>query len=583
MFALMPWPARTSWALGADFDVPSGQRQLFLDDYGIAAMDGLTRTMHQPAKVGAVIRPDLPWEVTLQTYCAPQWDPAEQLFKLWMITSTNIPGLRGMTYAESKDGVNWSKPILRQMEVAGSLENNFVTRDPSLTWPANAIENAVYDPDDPDPARRFKGLANARNREPIVSPDGIHWTKLDVPSIPSSDQSNMSYDRQSGTFIATVKQGGPYGRSVYLTTSTDFDHWTAPRLNFHADALDQTLGVQNIQARLADPTLQQPFYNTPSVYNVDVYNMGVFRYEGLYIGTPAMYHAVGAIPNYPNTVGFHLVQLACSRDLTNWKRLGNRQPFIGPSPVGEGNFDLTQIIGPSNAVVRGDALLFYYTGIKYRGEWTYVGDYPNGYTVPMPGLDSDVGAVCLAVLRRDGFISLDAGDQFGTVLTEPFEVTDKHLFVNIDAPDGAMFVQVLDGDDRVVATSDIIAGNLPFAEVPWLQGSLAELLGEVVSLRFRLRDGNLYSYALGPLMGDANGDGVVDDLDLTAMATHWRQAGGLAEGDFNDDGVVDELDLTVLAAAWPGGSLDASAVPEPATLVMITIGGLALLRRKRTR
>ena len=62
-----------------------------------------------------------------------------------------------------------------------------------------------------------------------------------------------------------------------------------------------------------------------------------------------------------------------------------------------------------------DELWFYYTGLKYRGGWTYVGKFPNGKHVPRPELDRDVGAICLAVLRRDGFVSLDATDTEGTV------------------------------------------------------------------------------------------------------------------------------------------------------------------------
>ncbi len=51
---------------------------------------------------------------------------------------------------------------------------------------------------------------------------------------------------------------------------------------FSADDRDQELGRQVIAARLADATFQQPYFTPdPSVYNVDVYNMGVFRYEGL--------------------------------------------------------------------------------------------------------------------------------------------------------------------------------------------------------------------------------------------------------------------------------------------------------------
>ena len=64
-----------------------------------------------------------------------------------------------------------------------------------------------------------------------------------------------------------------------------------------------------------------------------------------------------------------------------------------------------------------------------------------------------------------------------------------------------------------------------------------------------------------------------------AVATHWQQPGGRADGDFNGDGFVDDLDLTVLALEWPGGGLDVSAVPEPATLSLLALSGLALLHR----
>ena len=79
--------------------------------------------------------------------------------------------------------------------------------------------------------------------------------------------------------------------------------------------------------------------------------------------------------------------------------------------------------------------------------------------------------------------------------------------------------------------------------------------------------------------GDANGDGIVDDLDLTALATHWQQAGGWADGDFNDDGFVDDIDLTVLAMAWPAGDLNVSAVPEPTTLSLLVLLALSLPKR----
>ena len=217
---------------------------------------------------------------------------------------------------ESRDGIHWDKPNLHQCEIAGSFENNFVTLDPGLKWPENAIENAVYDPDDPDPRRRFKGFRGCYDREPIASPDGIHWTRLGVPKVPSQDESNLSYDRQTRTFVATLKQSGPFGRSHGLSTSHDFLSWSTPELIFHADEEDQVRAKSNIEARLADPDLVHPLHFNPADYKADIYNCPIFRYEGLYIALPAVYHTTSLVPGDDD--GFHLIQVACTRDLHHW-------------------------------------------------------------------------------------------------------------------------------------------------------------------------------------------------------------------------------------------------------------------------
>ncbi|MFV2069508.1 MAG: hypothetical protein ACC645_21295 [Pirellulales bacterium] len=418
--------------------------------------------MHRPEKRGAVIRSRRPKQ-TVQARTAPVWDPEAKLYKFWVLGIDD-------TFWQSEDGLQWTP---------GPRPNVPVTM-------------AVYDPVGPDPARRFK--APLLNRGFAVSPDGSQWTKLDQTGIQSSDQGNFSYDPREGLFIHTIKRGGKYGRSVAVATSRDFKNWTDYGIVFQADERDQELGVKNIEARLADATLQQTLYNDPDVYNVDVYNMGVFRYEDLYIGLPALYHATGPVPNYPNTVGFQLVQLACSRDLKHWRRLGDRQPFIGPSRLESGAYDLTQILPPSAGVVHGDELWFYYTGLKYRGNFTYVGTYPHGRTELMPGRDRDGGAICLAVLRRDGFVSLDAGDQEGFIATKPFAVPAGKLFVNTNARNGSLRVDVIDEQDQVVASSAPVTADLPRSEIKWQQGDLAALKGRALSLRVTLQQASLYAY-----------------------------------------------------------------------------------------
>ena len=55
-------------------------------------------------------------------------------------------------------------------------------------------------------------------------------------------------------------------------------------------------------------------------------------------------------------------------------------------------------------------------------------------------------------------------------------------------------MEVLDGADNVLATSAPMKGDLLRAEVKWQKGSIADLEGKAVSLRFRLRNASFYSY-----------------------------------------------------------------------------------------
>ena len=100
------------------------------------------------------------------------------------------------------------------------------------------------------------------------------------------------------------------------------------------------------------------------------------------------------------------------------------------------------------------------------------------------------------MLRRDGFISLDAGEQAGTIQTKPFKLSGTKLHVNVDAPKGELRVEVLDGEGKVVAQSEPLSGDLLREPVKWAEGNIADLKGQTASLRFTLRNGQFYSYWL---------------------------------------------------------------------------------------
>lgn len=82
--------------------------------------------------------------------------------------------------------------------------------------------------------------------------------------------------------------------------------------------------------------------------------------------------------------------------------------------------------------------------------------------------------------------------------------------------------------------------------------------------------------------GDANKDGKVDVVDLGVLAKYYDTAAGAtwAMADFSGDGAVDVVDLGVLAKNYDWTGAPAGAVPEPASMILLTLGGLALLRRR---
>jgi len=488
--------ASTAPASEPTYSVRPDQRELFLDDVGIAEMENLKRSMHQPDKKGAVIRPDPQMgEDIIQIRTAPIWDPQAKVYKLWDLYGP-LPGTNG--YYESRDGLHWQRPRVGQVEYRGSRDNNYISlQTPKGPRPVTMV---VYDAKDPDPGRRFKSFLP--NIGFAISADGIAWEMTDTKAVASSDNFSLSFDTEQHEFLATVKTGGPHGRAFALSTSTDFANWSEPKLAFHADDLDQQIGLRRIKERFSNPNFHQPLYNIPATYNIDIYMFSVFRYESMYIGMPALYHQTGKVPpNWPgftmlpiaeemmvhyrrdgDWAGFHDVQLASSRDLHQWNRLGDREPFIGSSPLGAGAYDCANIKPPSTVIIRDNELWMYYTGAK-----TY------GPVLDIPA-HRQFGAVCLAVLRRDGFVSLDAGEQPGTVITRVFQLPGKQLLVNVDALNGELGVELLDAQGRIIAHSKSLSGDLLEQPVEWAKGDLAQHADQPVSLRFTGRNVQFYSY-----------------------------------------------------------------------------------------
>ncbi len=510
---ILKWFPETKWLIGllscgllgadrglaANGSVPFGtwvlrpsERQLFLDDFVIGDLNQLSRVIHQPKKYAGnpVIRADLPTDgVAIQIRDAPSWDEQEQVWKVWYIRyGDDGNGAGGSGYARSKDGIHWEKPMLGVVESHGNRNNNLIT----VKGAPNAFTQHVFiDPHAP-PEKRYKGMIGPRGRQPIVSADGFVFTKLEVPAIPSEDESHLNWDEVTGQYIFTVKHGGPFGRSVYLSLSSDFERWTKPELIYHADAVDQELGASYMREVQANPRLWRPTINRPDEYNVEIYNMAVFRYEGLYIGLPNYFESSGRIPPpRGNQDGINSPKLACSRDLRAWTRVGDRSHFIPISDMGAGVLDTGQIMASSHPIRRGDELWFYYSGMDVRHR-------PN---IPKV-IDEYRGGIHLAKLRLDGFVSLRAGEERGFVDTRPVMLEGKRLYINATAEAGQITAEITDPEGRTVLAGwergqcVVVTGDQMRAELSWSGRELTELQGKSVRIRFHLKNADLYSFWL---------------------------------------------------------------------------------------
>lgn len=468
-------------------------KQMFVDDYIIDDMQGVEKRLHQAVKYpeNPVLERDRPSDGFQTDYGSVLYDPADGLFKMWYQVITgdqNVPTTHVylVAYAESKDGISWEKPITD--EAAG---NNHIIIDPPEPFVGGP--GVMIDPLDPDPNRRFKmmyvakpeGTPSSLATHIAFSPDGIHWKQAETnPAIPFSDTAIEPYwDQKLGTYVAYLRFGPPNIRVVARIQSEDFLHWS-PKVT--------VLGKTN---------LDKPYFT-------EFYTMNGVPYEGVYVGLLNTYHGETIVPIPEDEQWRDRVdnQLVFSRNGVTWNRVVKDGVITADElmedrdwkkevdaavflPYGESkdDWDWGQVYPHHPILVVGDEIRFYYGGTKGR-HWA------NYHKDPFES------AVGLATLRLDGFVSVDAGDEEGTLTTKPFVFMGDTIEVNANADGGSLAVEALDADGNMIEgfgkdDFDVLTADEVHHVIGWNGDRDCHLLqGRPIRLRFYLKNVELYAF-----------------------------------------------------------------------------------------
>lgn len=438
------------------------RRELFVDDLLVAKMTNVDFKLHEPALAPRAKSP-LPTRHMMTVI------KDGGLYRAWYRASdpaytgephSGNPGELIM-YAESSDGVEWTFPHLRLHEIGGTLDNNVVLagQAPFLTnfMPFLDTRKGV------DPSERYKAVAGYPGSGDkrgstktgiglygFVSPDGIKWTRKDeiIPYRPewrhAFDSPNVAFwSEAEQLYVCYFRTWTPEDRlrTVARSTSPDFVKWS-------------------------DPVEMKP--NLPGEHLYTTQTTPYERAPHIYLALPTRF--VPLAKDSADTVQDNITDV-----------------LFMTSRAGSDHYDRTF----TEAYIR--------PGLDSK-RWTNRANYVAQNVLQTGPEELSIyhrGGLRYTV-RPDGFISLHAGSEEGTVLTKPITFKGNSLELNLStAARGYVQVDILGDNDKILASSKKLTTDAIDKIVTWEHGDLAALAGKPVRLKFTLREADIYALKFG--------------------------------------------------------------------------------------
>jgi hypothetical protein len=516
-------------AAPAQQPLPVGsQKQLLIDCKLIESSEGIQLMAQEPFQTREkLVTADQSWEAGASLGSYSTVIKEGDTIRLWYDIRAGAPppgqknpAFMGIAYAESRDGIHFTKPVLNLVELNGSKENNFVMPpDPAMLAVGGG---SVWRDDNPAcPAEaRYKSWVKIYPRNASVSgvpsriftsPDGIHW-KLDERQMTGlravDTQPSWFWEPRIRRYIGYsrewIREKSGFGfRAFSYNESDDLFQWDNMAMALEPDERDcaatpaMRIDVRRLEVR-GDNIMPQRATRTAAVEGgedqvltpaapLDFYGPGVFPYEGVYLALVSVFHHWKGSANeaWPNTGD---VQLAVSRDGRHFTRPGNRQPFLRTGP--DGSWDSKWIYPVLRPIRMGDQLWIYYFGMN--------SDHAARLDAQATVKET---AISRAILRLDGFVAAVADYTGGVFITPPLRFEGTRLELNLDTgAGGSALVELLDENGKPIPgfgfhDADERNGNSVQMPVTWRgNADVSALAGQSIRLHVRLRNAKLYAF-----------------------------------------------------------------------------------------
>lgn len=444
---------------GGAIDIGS-RLELFVDDFLTAKMTGTELRLQQPVSRDVAIVFDAPWEGNTSTYATVFRDG--EIVRMYYRGSDYDPVTekhsgQNVCYAESRDGLRFTKPELGLFGFQGSNKNNIV-------WQGIGAHNfSPFKDGNPaaPPDARYKAVASEGDKlYAFKSADGIRWSLLRPEPILAGfpfDSHNLAFwDAGRGQYLEFHRDfKDKKVRDIMFASSPDFLSWTKPGW----------LDYGNVPPEHLYTNAVTPYFRAPHIL----------------VGFPKRF-----LPD--RKVGSHKLPgvsdgvFMSSRDGLHWKRW--QEAFLRPG------LQLERWVNRNNLIAWG----LIQTPSFFPGAPDEISFYSTeGYYVKNARLRRHT-------LRLDGFVSVHAGAAGGELVTKPLVFSGRELVINYStSAAGSVRVEVQDAQGNPVPgfgladATEIYGDEVEFA-VPWKAGaSLEGLAGKPVGLRFVMKDADLYS------------------------------------------------------------------------------------------